>query len=71
MAYYYQHWIGTSLMEGSMRIEIEVEFMVHANEELRPANMLIERILQLEGVLILTPEDRLTDIKRMKEYIKL
>jgi bacterioferritin (cytochrome b1) len=58
-------------MEGSMRIEIEVEFMVHANEELRPANMLIERILQLEGVLILTPEDRLTDIKRMKEYIKL
>lgn len=54
---YYQYWVGAPLMEGPMRTEIEAEFMVHANEELGHANMLIERIIQLEGVPVLTPED--------------
>ena len=44
---YYQYWVGARIMEGPMRIPIEAELLEHANEELKHAEMLIERIIQL------------------------
>ncbi len=52
---YYQYWIGARLMEGPMRSEIEPELLIHANEELAHAELVVNRILQLGGTPVLTP----------------
>ena len=52
---YYQYWVGARIMEGPMRIPIEAELLEHANEELKHAEMLIERIIQLGGTPVLNP----------------
>jgi bacterioferritin len=52
---YYQYWIGARVMEGPMRSEIEPELLVHANEELAHAELLVNRIIQLGGTPILNP----------------
>lgn len=52
---YYQYWIGARLMEGPMRSEIEPELLIHANEELAHAELVVNRILQLGGTPILNP----------------
>jgi len=54
---YYQYWIGARMMEGPMRSEIEPELLVHADQELNHAVMVVERIIQLGGTPILTPAD--------------
>lgn len=54
---YYQYWIGARMMEGPMRSEIEPELLVHADEELNHAVMVVDRIIQLGGTPVLTPED--------------
>jgi len=54
---YYQYWIGARVMEGPMRSEIEPELLVHANQELNHAVMVVERIIQLGGTPVLTPAD--------------
>lgn len=54
---YYQYWIGARLMEGPMRSEIEPELLIHANEELAHAELVVNRILQLGGKPILNPMD--------------
>ncbi|PKM49393.1 MAG: ferritin [Firmicutes bacterium HGW-Firmicutes-7] len=54
---YYQYWIGARLMEGPMRSEIEPELLLHATEELGHAVLVVDRILQLGGTPVLTPED--------------
>jgi bacterioferritin len=54
---FYQYWVGARLMEGPMRSEIEPELLVHADEELNHAVMLIDRIIQLGGTPVLTPTD--------------
>ncbi|MCD7973638.1 MAG: ferritin [Candidatus Azobacteroides sp.] len=54
---YYQYWVGARLIEGPMRPSVEKELLTHANEELEHANMLIERIIQLDGTPVLSPED--------------
>ena len=53
---YYQYWVGARVMEGPMRTEVEEELLIHADEELKHANMLIERIDQLDGTPVLAPE---------------
>ena len=53
---YYQYWVGARVMEGPMRTEVEEELLIHADEELKHANMLIERIDQLDGIPVLAPE---------------
>ncbi|MDA3836142.1 MAG: ferritin-like domain-containing protein [Nanoarchaeota archaeon] len=52
---YYQYWIGSLVVKGPMRPEVQVELKAHAGEELRHADMLAERIIQLGGVPILDP----------------
>ncbi|MDR2410439.1 MAG: ferritin [Bacteroidales bacterium] len=54
---YYQYWIGARLMEGPMRSEIEPELLVHANEELNHAVLVVNRIIQLEGTPVIHPEE--------------
>ncbi len=54
---YYQYWIGARVMEGPMRSEIEPELLVHANQELNHAVMVVDRIIQLGGTPVLNPSE--------------
>jgi bacterioferritin len=54
---YYQYWIGAKVAKGPMRGAVVAELEEHAEEELKHANMLTERILQLGGEPIIKPED--------------
>jgi bacterioferritin len=54
---FYQYWIGARLMVGPMRGEIEPELLLHASQELNHAVLVVNRIIQLGGTPILTPED--------------
>ncbi len=52
---YYQYWIGSLVVEGAMRADVQREFEEHAEEEYLHAKMLANRIIQLEGVPVLNP----------------
>ena len=52
---YYQYWVGARLMEGPMRNEVETELLVHADEELAHATLLVDRIIQLGGTPLTNP----------------
>lgn len=54
---YYQYWIGAKVAKGPMRGEAMAELEQHATEELGHALMLVNRIIQLGGTPLLTPED--------------
>lgn len=54
---YYQYWIGARVMVGPMRGEVEPELLIHATQELNHAVLIVERIIQLGGIPVLTPED--------------
>ena len=54
---YYQYWVGARLIEGPMRPSVEKELLIHAQEELGHADMLIGRITQLDGTPVLSPEE--------------
>ena len=53
----YQYWIGARVMEGPMRAEVEPELLIHANQEMNHAVLVVNRIIQLGGTPILTPAD--------------
>ena len=52
---YYQYWIGSFVVEGAMRSDVQREFEEHAMEEFRHARQIADRIIQLEGVPVLDP----------------
>lgn len=54
---YYQYWIGARLMEGPMRSEIEPELLLHADQELGHAVLVVSRIIQLGGTPLSDPAD--------------
>ncbi len=54
---YYQYWIGAAIAQGRMRGVVAGELMEHANEELKHAEMLVERINQLGGTPLLEPKE--------------
>lgn len=54
---YYQYWIGAKVAKGPMRGAVVAELEEHAGEELEHAGMLVERIIQLGGTPVLSPED--------------
>jgi len=54
---YYQYWIGAKVITGPMRGEAVTELIEHANDELRHADMVAERINQLGGTPILNPKE--------------
>ena len=54
---YYQYWVGSKIAVGPMRNAVVAELSEHAKEELGHAELLAERILQLGGTPILSPQD--------------
>ena len=54
---YYQYWIGARLMEGPMRAEIEPELLLHADQELNHAVLVVGKIIQLGGTPVLNPNE--------------
>lgn len=54
---YYQYWIGARVMEGPMRSEVEPELLLHADEELGHAVLVVNRIIQLGGTPVINPSN--------------
>ncbi|MBN2563598.1 MAG: ferritin-like domain-containing protein [Phycisphaerae bacterium] len=54
---YYQYWLGAKVAKGPMKEAVMAELVQHANDELRHADMLSNRILQLGGMPVTKPED--------------
>ncbi len=54
---HYQYWVGAKVAVGPMRGAVVAELVQHAADELRHADMLTERIIQLGGKPLLAPSD--------------
>jgi bacterioferritin len=54
---YYQYWLGAKIVKGPMKDAVIGELEQHATEELNHALLLTNRIIQLGGTPITTPED--------------
>lgn len=54
---YYQYWLGAKMAAGVNRSAVVAEFEEHAEQELKHANMIANRIIQLGGVPPLVPEE--------------
>lgn len=52
---YYQYWIGAKVIKGPMKNAAIAELMQHAADELRHADMVSNRIIQLGGTPLLEP----------------
>jgi bacterioferritin len=53
---YYQYWIGAKIVSGPMKDAVIAELMQHAADELRHADMVSTRIIQLGGTPATTPK---------------
>lgn len=53
---YYQYWVGSLVVRGAMRADVQREFTEHANEEHRHAQLVANRIIELEGVPVVDPK---------------
>ena len=54
---YYQYFIEAKVVKGIMKDAAIVELTEHANDELRHANMVADRIIQLGGTPLLHPKE--------------
>ena len=54
---YYQYWVGSKIVKGPMKDDVITELVQHAGDELRHAEMLATRIVQLGGTPVIKPED--------------
>ena len=52
---YYQYWVGAAIVKGPMKEAAVAELKEHAADELRHAQMLTDRIIQLGGTPIANP----------------
>ena len=57
---YYQYWIGAKVVQGPMKDAAIAELLQHAADELRHADMLTTRIIQLGGKPASSPIDWFT-----------
>lgn len=57
---YYQYFIEGKVVKGIMKDAAIAELTQHATDELRHANMVADRILQLGGTPLLNPKDWFT-----------
>jgi len=53
---YYQYWLGAKVVAGPMKDAVIAELMQHATDELRHADMVSNRIIQLGGTPLTTPK---------------
>jgi len=58
---YYQYFIEAKVIKGIMKDSIITELNEHATDELRHADMLANRILQLGGTPLLNPKEWFTN----------
>lgn len=54
---YYQYWLGAKVAKGPMKEAVIAELTQHAADELRHADMLTLRIIQLGGEPVPDPRD--------------
>jgi bacterioferritin len=54
---YYQYWLGAKLIKGPMKNAVAAELTLHATEELSHAVLVADRIIQLGGTPVTTPND--------------
>ena len=54
---YYQYWIGAKVVKGPMKEAVIAELTQHAADELRHADMLALRIIQLGGTPVIEPKE--------------
>ena len=54
---YYQYWLGAKLVAGPMKDAVIAELLQHAADELRHADMITARIIQLGGTPIIDPRE--------------
>lgn len=54
---YYQYWIGAKVVKGPMKEAVIGELTQHAADELRHADMLSTRIIQLGGTPVAEPRE--------------
>ncbi len=54
---YYQYWLGAKVVMGPMKDAVIAELTQHAADELRHADMVSTRIIQLGGTPVAKPED--------------
>jgi bacterioferritin len=54
---HYQYWLGAKLVKGPMKDAVIAELLQHAGDELRHAEMLTGRIIQLGGTPVLEPKE--------------
>jgi bacterioferritin len=52
---YYQYWLGAKIVAGPMKDGVITELMQHAADELRHADLVSNRIIQLGGTPLTTP----------------
>ncbi len=57
---YYQYFIEAKVIKGIMKDAAIADLEQHANDELRHANMVADRILQLGGTPLLNPKEWFT-----------
>jgi len=53
---YYQYWMGAKVAKGPMKEAVIAELLQHAADELRHADMVANRIVQLGGTPVTTPK---------------
>lgn len=54
---YYRYWIGAKIVQGKMSESVSIELEELATEELRHADMLVKKIVQLKSTPVLNPAD--------------
>lgn len=53
---YYQYWLGAKVAKGPMKEAVMAELLQHAADELRHADMVSLRIIQLGGTPVTSPK---------------
>ncbi|MGC8738686.1 MAG: ferritin-like domain-containing protein [Candidatus Hydrogenedens sp.] len=53
---YYQYWLGAKVAKGPMKEAVMAELLQHAGDELRHADMVALRIIQLGGSPVESPK---------------
>jgi bacterioferritin len=53
---YYQYWLGAKVIKGPMKDAVAAELTLHSTEELNHAMLLSNRIIQLGGTPVTSPQ---------------
>jgi len=54
---HYQYWLGAKVIKGPMKDNVMAELVQHATDEMRHADLVSNRIIQLGGEPLLSPEE--------------